>query len=106
MEKLELVPLFDKMLAKIEEWDPAKIIGKIMEIGENVMEQINSDYSDDERYRVDRNEVKNYFESIKRFNDLGLPFNLDHLRQLTEMTRKRISPYPHYSGIIIEIENL
>ena len=41
MERLELVPLFDKMLEKIEEWDPAIIIVKIMEIGEIVMDQIN-----------------------------------------------------------------
>ena len=106
MDKLELVPLFDKILEKIEEWDPTEIINKILEVGDSVIDQINSRYLDEERYRVDRNEVVNYFKSIKRFNESGLPFSLDHLKQLTERTKKRISPYPHYSGIVLDIDKL
>jgi len=103
-KSMELGSLIDYILSNCENWDNNNIIPKVKEIGLIVEKQINEKYMSDDKYRVDRNEILSFFEQIKKSEELGIPFSLEHFKQITIMTKKRIRPYPHYSGIKVEIE--
>ncbi|MCH8907658.1 MAG: hypothetical protein IH840_11255 [Candidatus Heimdallarchaeota archaeon] len=55
------------------------------------------------KYRQDRNEIQGFFEAIEKFAKTGLPLSLEHLNAIIDDYKKRILPYPHYSGIKVDI---
>jgi len=100
-ERIELRPLFSKLLEHATTWDPAQVLPRTKRLGNLVMPQLRE--YEEGKYRLDRNEGIGFFESIEKFVSTGLPLSLDHFTNLVNQYQDRITPYPHYSGIKVTI---
>lgn len=99
--KMELIPLFELIYSKSSEWKPEQVVTNTVNLGEIVKSQL--DQYQDGKYRSDRNEIVGFFEAIEKFSLTALPISLEHFQSLVNDYKKRILPYPHYSGIIIQV---
>jgi len=100
-ERVELRPLFTKLLEKATNWEPTTVLPRTQQLGKLVLPQLR-EYTDG-KYRVDRNEATGFFDSINKFAQTDLPISLEHFSNLINQYRDRITPYPHYSGIKITV---
>ena len=91
-EQLELVPLFDKLINAVNEWDPKVVLPRTVQLGILVRHQLDEYFEG--KYRRDRNEVIGFAQT-------KLPISLDHFTQLAKDYKHRITPYPNYSGIVV-----
>ena len=99
--KLELIQFFELILTKSTEWNPEEVVKNTINLGEFVKKQLN-EYQDG-KYRSDRNETMGFFEAIEKFSLTDLPITLEHFQSLVKNYKTRILPYPHYSGITIQV---
>ena len=100
-EFVELRELFDKLINQAKLWSPDKVLVNTKKLGDLVEFQLQK--FDDGKYRSDRNECVGFFDSINKFIETNLPISLDHFEVLVKQYRERVSPYPHYSGIKLQI---
>ncbi|MHA2090575.1 MAG: hypothetical protein ACW98K_06925 [Candidatus Kariarchaeaceae archaeon] len=99
--RIELVPFFDLLQKESSNWDQDRTLIRMIKIGEFVKTQL-EEYKDG-KYRSDRNEAIGFFSAIEKFQTSGLSLTNDHLAALISDYRDRILPYPHYSGITLNI---
>ena len=103
--KLELIPLFELIYEKSGGWKTEQVVKNTVNLGELVKKQL-IDYQEG-KFRSDRNETLGFFDAIEKFSSTNLPISLDHFQSLVNDYKKRILPYPHYSGIMVQVpENL
>ncbi len=100
-EFVELRELFDKLVSQAKLWIPDQVLVNTKSLGDLIEFQLIS--FNDGKYRSDRNECIGFFDSINKFIETNLPISLDHFEALVKQYRDRISPYPHYSGIKLQI---
>ena len=100
-EFVELRELFDKLVSQSKLWIPDQVLVNTKSLGDLIEFQLIS--FNDGKYRSDRNECIGFFDSINKFIETNLPISLDHFEALVKQYRDRISPYPHYSGIKLQI---
>lgn len=100
-KELELISLFDFLQQSAEEWNIESVLDNTIKLGNLIKPQLD-EYSNG-KYRSDRNEVLGFFEAIEKFRMTDLPIGLDHYKDLIAKYKKRILPYPHYSGITVKI---
>jgi hypothetical protein len=103
--ELELIPFLDLLSETSKSWDPDNVISNTLILAKSLRKQL--DKFQDGNYRADRNEILGFFDAIERFSHTDLPFTLEHYQALINDYKRRILPYPHYSGIKISVvENL
>lgn len=98
-KELELIPLLNLLSEKSQDWDAEDVIPTTLALGKIVKEQLQK-YTEG-NYRNDRNEISGFFDAIEKFAITQLPITLDHFQSLINDYKKRIHPYPHYSGIVV-----
>lgn len=104
-KELELIPLLELLSDKSKKWDTEKVIPYTLVLSSIVKKQLEK-YNEG-NYRADRNEIMGFFDAIEKFSATQLPITLEHFQSLINNYKRRIHPYPHYSGIIISVpENL
>jgi len=104
-KELELIPLLELISEKSKEWNAEDVIPKTLAFGKIIKNQLEK-YKEG-NYRSDRNEIYGFFEAIEKFSTTQLPITLEHFQSLITDYKKRIHPYPHYSGIVVSVpENL
>ncbi|MCE7734694.1 MAG: hypothetical protein GPJ54_07450 [Candidatus Heimdallarchaeota archaeon] len=104
-KELELIPLLNLLSEKSKGWDSEDVIPTTLALGHIVKKQLQK-YNEG-NYRTDRNEITGFFDAIEKFSITQLPITLDHFQSLINDYKKRIHPYPHYSGIVVSVpENL
>jgi hypothetical protein len=103
MISVELDVLFQEILHFLDNSAIDRSVDMIDKLAECVMKQLEDNKYQASKYRNDRNETIHYFKTIKNFKNTGLSFSKDHLVQHTNLSKKRIYPYPNYSGIVISI---
>ncbi|MDH5403094.1 MAG: hypothetical protein OEZ01_04515 [Candidatus Heimdallarchaeota archaeon] len=101
MTTLELKPFFDLLYQKSKEWAPETIIPNIKELSNIIVPQL--ERLTEGKFRHDRNEALGFFDAIAQFSSTGLLLSLEHFQSLIKNYAQRIKPYPHYSGIKIEL---
>ncbi len=99
--KMELIPLFELIYSKSSQWKAEQVVTNTVNLGEIIKSQL--DKYREGRYRSDRNETIGFFEAIEKFSLTALPITLEHFQSLVNDYKKRILPYPHYSGIVIQV---
>ena len=99
--KLELIEFFELILAKSKDWKSEQVVKNTIKLGEIVKTQL-SKYQEG-KYRSDRNETLGFFEAIEKFSLTDLPITLEHFQSLVKDYKIRILPYPHYSGITVQV---
>ncbi len=100
---VELDMLFQEILTFLDDSTIEISIGMIKNLAEIVIEQLHNEKYHASKYRNDRNETIHYFDTILNFDKTGLSLSKEHLLQFTNLSKKRIYPYPNYSGIVISI---
>ena len=82
-----------------------KVLPNTNSLGEIIRFQL-EEYQDG-KFRSDRNETLGFFDSMDKFASTNLQISLDHFQTLVLDYKRRILPYPHYSGIKLKVpENL
>ena len=100
---IELVPLLEKLKQESASWLPETVLERVIQLGKNLEPQL--DAYVDGKYRQDRNEITGFFDAVTKFAKTGLPISLDHLNSLIDDYKKRILPYPHYSGMTVQVSD-
>ena len=100
---VEIDSLFQEILHFLDNSTIDNSVAMIDKLAEYVMKQLEADKYQASKYRNDKNETIHYFNTIRNFKNTGLSFSMDHLVQHTNLSKKRIYPYPNYSGIVISI---
>lgn len=100
---VELDKLFQDILNFLGDSTIENGIDMIDNLAELVIKQLQDEEYQASKYRNDRNETIHYFDTILNFKKTGLSLSMDHLLQYTNLSKKRIYPYPNYSGIVISI---
>lgn len=99
--EMELIPLFDEIEKYAGIWPSEEVLDNTIKLGSMLKPQL-KEFSDG-KFRSDRNETLGFFEAIEKFRETNLPIDLDFFRSLVKKYRKRIMPYPHYSGIKLKV---
>ncbi len=104
---VELDVLFQEILNFLDDSTVETGVSMIKKLAELAIEQLQNAEYNASKYKNDRNETIHYFDTILNFEKTGLSLSMKHLMQFTNLSKKRIYPYPNYSGIVISIpENL
>lgn len=98
-KELELIPLLNLLSEKSKDWDSEDVIPTTLALGKIITKQLQT-YTEG-NYRTDRNEIIGFFDAIEKFSITQLPITLDHFQSLINDYKRRIHPYPHYSGIVV-----